>query len=145
MTGAPVGETMLYGRGAGQQPTSSAVLADVVDIALGRAQVTFASLDTFADDSPPAPLLDIREITCRYFLRFTVLDHYGVLAKICSALGRHKISIASVVQPERRDGNTVPLIMMTHPAKEGDMVKALAEIDRLDVARKKSRFLRVES
>jgi homoserine dehydrogenase len=145
VTGDPVGETMLYGRGAGQQPTSSAVLADVVDIALGRAQVTFQSLDTFADDSPPTPLVDIRQITCRYFLRFTVVDHYGVLAKIAGILGKYRISISAVVQPERRDGNTVPLIMMTHPAKEGDMVKALGEIDRLDVVRGKSRFLRVES
>ena len=145
VTGDPVGETMLYGRGAGQQPTSSAVLADVVDIALGRAQVTFQNLDTFADGSAPAPLLDIRAITCRYFLRFTVVDHYGVLAKIAGILGKYRISISAVVQPERRDGNTVPLIMMTHPAKEGDMVKALAEIDGLDVIRKKSSFLRVES
>jgi homoserine dehydrogenase len=145
VTGNPVGETMLYGRGAGQQPTTSAVLADVVDIALGRAQVTFASLDTFADDSAWAPLLDIKEITCRYFLHFTVVDRYGVLAKICGVMGKYKISIASVVQPERRDGNTVPLIMMTHKANEGAMRKALAEIDRLDVVRAKSRLLRVES
>jgi homoserine dehydrogenase len=145
VTGDPVGETMLYGRGAGQQPTSSAVLADVVDIALGRAQVTFRSLDTFADDSPPARLLDIREITCRYFLRFTVIDRYGVLAKICGIMGKYRISIASIVQPERRNGNTVPMIMMTHQANEGAMRKALGEIDRLDVIKKKSRFLRVES
>lgn len=145
VTGHPVGETMLYGRGAGQQPTTSAVLADVVDIALGRAQVTFASLDTFADDSPPVKLLDIRQITCRYFLRFTVVDRYGVLAKIAGILGRHKISISGVVQPERRNGDTVPLIMMTHHANEGHMREALKEIDRLDVVRGKSRFLRVES
>jgi homoserine dehydrogenase len=60
-------------------------------------------------------------------------------------MGRQKISIASVVQPERRNGNTVPLLMMTHKANEGAMRKALAEIDRLDVVRGKSRFLRVES
>jgi homoserine dehydrogenase len=145
VTGDPVGETMLYGRGAGRQPTSSAVLADVVDIALGRAQVTFENLDTFSDGSAPVPLLDIREIMCRYFLRFTVVDRAGVLAKIAGIMGRQKISIASVVQPERRNGNTVPLIMMTHKANEGAMRKALAEIDRLDVVRGKSRFLRVES
>ncbi len=145
VTGHPVGETMLYGRGAGQQPTSSAVLADIVDIALGRAQVTFSHLDTFADDSPPVTLLDIREITCRYFLRYTVVDKYGVLAKISGIMGKHQISIASVVQPERRNGNTVPLIMMTHLAKEGAMRQAVSQIDRLDVVRGKSRFLRVES
>jgi len=139
-----VGETMLYGRGAGQQPTTSAVVADIVDVALGRAQATFLNARCFRRKARPAKVVDMEDVTCRYFLRFTVVDKPGVLAQISGVLGKEMISIAAVVQPERFEGNLAPLVLMTHPAPERSVRRALRKIDKLKVVRAKSRLLRVE-
>jgi len=140
-----VGETMLYGRGAGERPTTSAVVSDLVDVALGRAPITFANIASFRGKCPRAALVDIKEISCRYFLRFTVVDKPGVLSKISGVLGNRQISIAAVVQPERHEGNLAPLVLMTHPAPERNVRLAMSQIDRLSVVKQKSRLLRVEA
>ncbi|MBM4086012.1 MAG: homoserine dehydrogenase, partial [Planctomycetes bacterium] len=144
VNGDAVGETMLYGRGAGQMPTASAVTADLVDVALGRARTTFEHMRFFSNRRRKATVLDMAETKCRYYLRFSALDKPGVLSKVAGVLGKHHISIASVIQQDRREGQHVPLVLTTHIAVEGNVRKALREIDKLAVVGAKSRFLRVE-
>ncbi len=144
VNGNAVGETMLYGRGAGQMPTASAVVADLVDVALGRAGITFNAMKTFSGRCEHIPIADIQKIKTRYYLRFSVVDKPGVLAKISGILGNYEISIASVIQHKARDNGNVPLVMMTHIAEEGNLQKALAEIKRFDIIKDNTKFLRVE-
>lgn len=144
ITGSAVGETMLYGKGAGQMPTASAVVADLVDVALGRAGITFKAMKTFSGHCEYVPIADIQQFKTRYYLRFSVVDKPGVLAKISGILGKYEISIASVIQHKARENGTVPLVMMTHLAEEGNLQKALTEIKKLDVIKDHTKFLRVE-
>jgi homoserine dehydrogenase len=144
ITGSAVGETMLYGKGAGQMPTASAVVADLVDVALGRAGITFKAMKTFSGHCERVPIADILQFKTRYYLRFSVTDKPGVLAKISGVLGKYEISIASVIQHKARENGNVPLVMMTHLAEEGNLQKALAEIKQLDVIKDNTKFLRVE-
>ena len=135
---------MLYGKGAGQMPTASAVVADIVDVALGRAGITFKAMKTFSGHCERVPIASVPQLKTRYYLRFSVIDKPGVLAKISGILGNYEISIASVIQHKARENGNVPLIMMTHLAEEGNLQKALAEIKKLDVIRDNTKFLRVE-
>jgi homoserine dehydrogenase len=144
INGNAIGETMLYGQGAGQMPTASAVVSDLVDVALGRAKLTFDSIKPLSGNCKKANVLDISKIKTRYYLRYSITDKPGVLAKITSVLGNHNISIASVIQKETKENELVPLIMMTHLAEEGNLQNALLEINNLDVVKGKTRFLRVE-
>jgi len=141
--GDAVGEALLYGRGAGQMPTASAVCADIVDVATGRAQLTFASLASCQGRTPRVHVKPIGDVMSKYYLRFTVIDAPGVLAHIAGILGAHKISILSVIQKEP-GAEIVPLVIMTHEAQEANMRAALAQIEHLDVVRDKSVVIRVE-
>jgi len=138
------GDTMHYGQGAGQMPTASAVVADLIDVGLGRTAMTFSHVEPFCCSCTPATLLDPDDVVCRYYLSFVALDRPGVFAKIAGVLGRHRISIASVIQRERHEGTYVPVALMTHGAKEGNLRRALGQIDRLDIVSGHTRFLRVE-
>lgn len=144
ITGSAVGDAMLYGRGAGQMPTASAVVADLVDVALGRAGITFAAMKTFSGCSERFPIANALQFKTCYYLRFSVVDKPGVLAKITGILGKYEISIASVIQHKAREAGNVPLVMMTHLAEEGNLQKALVEIQQLDVIKDHTKFLRVE-
>jgi len=128
--GDAVGDSMLYGRGAGEMPTASAVVADVIDVLLGRAGRTFESLRLFPGRTPQVRVKAADEIETCYYLRFMAVDRPGVLAGISGALGRHGISIASVIQRGRgRHGQEVPIVMLTHCAHEGSLRAALGEIE----------------
>ncbi|MEK7852640.1 MAG: homoserine dehydrogenase [Planctomycetota bacterium] len=142
--GSAVGETMLYGRGAGQMPTASAVVADLVDVALGRAGITFGAMKAFSGCCERVPISDINQIKTRYYLRFSVTDKPGVLAKISGILGNYDISIASVIQHKAKETGIVPLVMLTHLAEEGNLQKALDGIKQLDVVKDNTKFIRVE-
>ncbi|MDN3512123.1 MAG: homoserine dehydrogenase [Candidatus Jettenia sp.] len=144
VNGSAVGETMLYGRGAGQMPTASAVVADLVDVGLGRAGITFHAMKIFSGNCEHISVADIMQIKTRYYLRFSVVDKPGVLAKISGILGNYEISIASVIQHKIKENGDVPLVMMTHLAEEGNLQKALTEIKRLDIIKDSTKFLRVE-
>ncbi|MFO0819185.1 MAG: homoserine dehydrogenase [Pirellulales bacterium] len=145
VVGDAVGRLFFHGLGAGRMPTASAVVADLIDTVTGRAQITFRALELWSQREARVPLCDHLQTTGRYYLRFAVADHPGVLAEICGALGRHKISIASVIQHEATAdmGGYVPLVIMTHVASEGAVDGAVREIDRLNVVRKGSVRLRV--
>ena len=144
LTGDAAGDIVLQGTGAGRMPTASAVVADIVDVALGRAAATFKNLKAFASDVPRKEPVGIENVETRYYVRFSVVDKPGVLAKIAGVLGRHDISIASVIQMERDAVKAVPLVMMTHQARERDMRGAMDEIDRFEVVREPGLYIRVE-
>ncbi len=141
-----VGHTMYYGRGAGGSPTASAIISDIISVLLGTAQNTFGSLPIWPDITAPAVMLPPGEESGRYYIRITVKDQPGVLAKIASAFGQHSISISSVLQ--KRNGedsidNYVPIIITTHRAKEGDVGRAMTEIDGFDFVKGKSVYLSI--
>jgi homoserine dehydrogenase len=148
VVGDAVGDTLFYGRGAGQMPTASAVVADIIDTAVGRAALTFRTLRLWTDpDVSALPVATPDKMHGRYYLRFQVEDRPGVLAQLARALGDHTISIASVIQPEaaeERQGAAVPLIFMTHNAVDANVRAALAEIDRLTCLKLPSVCMRVE-
>lgn len=135
--GHSVGHQMYYGRGAGRMPTASAVVADVVDIALGNAQRTFEHLAVLPDQTPPAMILPDDQITGRFYARLMAADKPGVLAQFSDVFGKHDISISAVRQHEGQgnqlgDVDTVPVVVLTHPAVEGKMRAALDEIGNLE-------------
>ena len=142
--GSAVGETMFYGRGAGQMPTASAVVSDLVDIFIGKAERTFERLRLFPGRTESLRVRSIDEIESRYYLRFSALDRPGVLAQIAGEFGRHQISIASVMQEERHATRAVPLIIMTHQAREANLRKALAGIEPHGVVEGAPVVIRVE-
>lgn len=131
--GHAVGHALFYGRGAGQMPTASAVVADLISVALGVAPLTFSRLRNLPDRTPRANVLPIDQLYSRYYLRVTGRDLPGTMAQITSCLGRHGISISAVLQREDNGGNLVPVVVTTHMAREGAMQMALQEIDKLDV------------
>ncbi len=140
--GDAVGDVVLYGQGAGQMPTASAVVADLVDVALGRAQKTFRQLSAPVEKVRLRPTADIET---QYYLRFQALDRPGTLARIAGVLGRDQISILSVMQKEApAESVFVPVVIMTHPAREEHLARAMARIDGLDVVKGPSIWLRVE-
>jgi homoserine dehydrogenase len=144
VTGDAAGAQMFYGRGAGQMPTASAVWSDAIEIARRVAH----QHEALAEDFPLAgerrlrlrPMTDVRSA---YYLRAMVQDRPGVLSQVAGILGRHDISIASVIQKGR--AGAVPIVMMTHEALERNMAAALEEIDRLGVVALPTVMLRVEA
>ena len=148
VVGDAVGDTLFYGRGAGALPTASAVIGDLIDVATGRAGLPSRSLRLWSESAPPVSLTPPSKITSRYYLRFTIADRPGVLARLAHILGDHGISIASVIQHDPGDDapadSPVPLVIMTHLAIQADLHAALEEIDRLDVVHAPSVCLGVE-
>ena len=140
-----VGGELFYGRGAGQNPTASAVVSDLADVARNLAHGIAKRVPIFTTPHRPLRVRRMDDIETRYYMRFTVIDKPGVLATIASILGRHRISIASVHQKERRAARIVPVVMMTHDAKEADLRKALAVIDRLGAVKSKTVAVRTEA
>ncbi|MCS6772167.1 MAG: homoserine dehydrogenase [Kiritimatiellae bacterium] len=139
-----VGDTLYYGRGAGRLPTASAVLADVADVAARLARGGQTGARALPLGGASEPLVDMSEIRTRYYLRMSLLDQPGTLARVAAALGAHRVSIASMVQKERRQGEHVPVIMLTHAAEERAFRAALAEIDALDVVGAPTVALRIQ-
>ena len=146
VVGDAVGRVFFHGLGAGQMPTASAVVADLIDTAVGRTRLTFKTLELWSQREARVALSDHADVKGRFYLRFNVDDHPGVLAEITGVLGRHNISIASVIQhgAERKDdAQVVPLVIMTHSAPEGAAAAAVAEIERLACTRGSNVRMRV--
>lgn len=138
--GHAVGHTMYYGRGAGGSPTASAIVADLVALALGTAQSAFHNLRIWPDRTIEALHLPSDQIESRYYVRVMVEDIPGVFAQLATILGNHSISISSVLQkePEDKEPEGVPVVITTHSAREGNMFDALREIDNLSVVKRPS-------
>jgi len=146
--GDVVGDTMFYGRGAGADATSSAVISDLADAALNYKFGSTQRVPAFVSHRLNARVRTIDEVESRYYLRLTVEDRSGVIAKVSKVLGDADISIASVLQreaPETHAPGHVPLIMMLHTARDNAVRKAVDEIDRLPVIKAKTVVIRVES
>jgi homoserine dehydrogenase len=142
ITGDSVGRTILSGAGAGQLPTASAVVADIVDYATGRAAATFAALQR-AEACSPLTVEPPEDLSRRYYLRFNVDDRPHVLADIADILGRHEISISSVRQDETPDTDdpnqaVARLVIMTHRTTEGRLRAAQEELNNLSCVREGS-------
>jgi homoserine dehydrogenase len=133
IVGDAVGRVFFHGLGAGQMPTASAVVADVIDTLLGRMAITFRTLNLWSPEHRSrVKARPSAEISGRYYLRFNVDDRPGVMAEIAGILGKYKISIASLIQHESQEEvPCVPLMIMTHTASEGAMLDALAAINVL--------------
>ena len=141
IVGDAVGRMFFHGLGAGQMPTASAVVADIIDTVVGRTAITFRTTGVLDAESTAAKITGV-EARERHFLRIRVTDRPGVLARITGILGEHGISIASVIQHGAADGSgaagdvpVVPLVIMTHASESGAVRAALAAIDRCDAVR----------
>jgi homoserine dehydrogenase len=150
--GDVVGDTMFYGRGAGADATSSAVIADLADAALNVKFGSVQRVPAFTAHKLNAGIRSIDDVESRYYLRLTVEDRSGVVAKVATVLGDADISIASVLQreaPEPRPGEKpsihVPLIFMLHTARDKAVREAVARIDKLAVVKDKTVLIRVEN
>lgn len=139
--GDAVGTTMFYGKGAGQMPTASSVVSDIVKLALNiNSTISYTNLFWGGNKIKP-----IEEITSKYYLRFPIIDQPGVIGKIGTILGKHNISItsaiASLIEKQKNQGNVE---ILTHEAKEKNIRSALKEINELPVMTSKSILIRIE-
>ena len=145
VVGDAVGSTMFYGRGAGDLPTGSAVVSDIIDI--GRdilAGCTERASVTAFRERKPLKIRKMDDITSCYYLRFSALDKPGVLSRITGVLGKNNISISSMIQKGRKVDEAVPVVMMTHEAMERDVRTALDEINKMDCVAGTTMVIRVE-
>ncbi len=145
--GDAVGDILLYGLGAGQMPTGSAVVSDIVDLArnvLSGASLRVPPLSFQLSDLQQLPIKPMTEVITRYYFRFAAVDRPGVLSKIAGILGENEISIAAVIQKGREVGGSVPIVMLTHEARERAVRKALAVIDQLPIVTAPTKILRIE-
>jgi homoserine dehydrogenase len=136
-------DIMLYGRGAGSRPTGSAVVGDVMDISRHILMEPSRKLPG-GEDRPAVRLQPMDSISSIYYLRFMALDQPGVLSQISGIVGRYNISIAQMIQRGRKEGGAVPLVLLTHTARERDVQKALVEIRALSCVTEEPALIRVE-
>jgi len=147
ISGDFVEHTMYFGRGAGERPTASAVVADVLDIArvIPDGARYLAPVMGFPHaarrDLATLPMADTE---CEYYLRLMVKDQPGVLAAVTEILGHHRISLEAVVQKERHATHSVPLVMLTHRTREGNLQAAVSRIVQLATVEGEPLLLRME-
>ncbi|MDX1763752.1 MAG: homoserine dehydrogenase [bacterium] len=147
VNGDAVGPTLSYGRGAGDLPTASAVIGDLMEICRdilygGARRVSPCAYPL--ENRETLPIRQMDDVVSKYFLRFTTVDQPGVLSTIAGILARHGISIASVIQKGRKPEGPVPIVMMTHVARERNVKMALTEIDGLPEVCARTVQIRVE-
>ncbi len=139
-----LGQALFYGKGAGSVPTASAVICDIIDISRGIMGRSGARPPSIVYNKQVEVIKKKDDFYTRYYIHFTAIDKPGVLAKISRILAEHRISIAFVSQKVRRRERLVPIVMMTHAAKESALLQALKKIDALSAIRKKSVVIRLE-
>ena len=141
--GHAVGHTLYYGRGAGQMPTASAVVGDVMSIIDGAYTAAFKNLTLWIDQHEPIKPMPVDQQTGRYYLRINALDVPGVVAKYSKALGDNGISIAAVMQHESKVGEFVPVVIVTHDANAGAVQRAAAAVAALDCIAGEPKVIRI--
>src|SRR5437763_8210411 len=137
-----VGKTMLQGRGAGQGPTASAVVADIVDVAPGRHLPAFAVPAARPADKKTSPM--DRHVGA-YYMRLMVQDRPGVIAAVSGVLAGERISLESMLQRGRSQSGEVPVVLTTHETEEARMRRALARIAKLKAVAEQPRLIRIEA
>ncbi len=131
--GHALGYCMYLGRGAGQMPTASAVVADLLNVASGWYPQAFSHLTQWPDQHGPAELIASDDLVSRFYLRFSARDEPGVVARVSKVLGDAGISLGALLQHEVAAGQFVPLVIITHEAHQGALIGALAAIEKLPV------------
>jgi homoserine dehydrogenase len=145
LEGRALGPTLLSGRGAGDMPTAVSVVADVLDVARAR-RSGVSGLATGTIKTQARPLAPLGDVRCRYYLRLQAHDRPGVLARLAGALGDAGVSIEQMVQ-EGGGGSTglpVDIVLLTHEAREGDIRRALQDIEQSEVAASAPKLLRIQ-
>jgi homoserine dehydrogenase len=135
------GRIVLEGRGAGAEPTASAVVADLIDIAAGRRSPAFGVPAAALSRRPSSPMLHHRGA---YYIRLMVLDRPGVIADIAAALRDEQVSMEAMIQRGRSPGEAVPIVLTTHDTEEAAMRRALDRIALLDTVTEPPRMIRIE-
>jgi homoserine dehydrogenase len=138
-----VGETLFYGSGAGQNATSSAVIADLADAAHNLAK--HAGCQGFLPSGYYGRAIPVDETISAYYIRLRVEDRPGVIAQVASVIAAHDIGLSSLVQPKVEGGAHADLMLMMHAAPFGRMRAALAELETLDCVTEKPILMRVEN
>jgi len=149
LKGDCVGTSMLYGEGAGEMPTASAVVSDIVnicrDIAGGVVKRVPCMNYVSKVHKDVINIKNISDISCEYYMRFVAVDHPGVLAGILRIMSKYNISVASLVQKRSEEGNEAGIVVMTHTSREKDIQHALEDIEGLPDVLKKTVLIRVEN
>ena len=141
------GPHLYYGLGAGKRPTGSAVASDIISLARQIRQGVNCILPPLAHVRVSAEMLPIRrmdDLVSSYYFRFSAVDRPGVLSKISGILAKHDISIYSVIQKGRKKDGSVPVVMLTHEARESGVTGALQELGQMDVLTDRTVMIRVE-
>ncbi|MHC4783725.1 MAG: homoserine dehydrogenase [Planctomycetota bacterium] len=142
--GNAVGNTVYYGRGAGMMATASAVVADIIEIALGNSQRVFGTMPLATGEQIAVQIKPIDEVDSRFYVRIMAKDEPGVFAEYAQVLGKHNISISGAIQHEWiGPDNTVPVVITTHLTKQKNMTAALKEIEQLDIVSQKPVSIRI--
>ncbi|MFW5959817.1 MAG: homoserine dehydrogenase [Chitinivibrionales bacterium] len=146
INGDAVDDVLLYGRGAGEMPTASAVVGDIIDIARNiKAGDPLRIPSGFYTEENRLKVKPVSDLESRYYMRFTVIDRPGVLSAITKEFGKRDISIASVIQKQREANKAVPVIITTHSSKEAFLREAVSEIEGMtDIVRDKTCVIRIE-
>ena len=145
VVGSAVDTQVFYGKGAGQMPTASAVVADMVELAERKAAGAGTSISDMIVGDVGVEFANVQLAEIRFYLRFVVADRPGVLEQIAHILAQGEISIASVMQKERDlQGGSVPLIIVTHEAREAEMRKAVETLNGLDMVQEEVVVIRME-
>ncbi len=143
--GYPVGGTLFYGRGAGMAATSSAVVADIVDVARNLKHSSSRRVPSFTVDKHYGNFTPMPDIGSRYYIKIKVTDKPGVIAKIATILGDENISISSMLQKEVSEiSRPVPIVIVTHFTYEKNMTAALNKIQNLPIVHERINLIRIE-
>ncbi len=145
--GDAAGDVMFYGKGAGQMAAASSVVSDVIYLARQVLNGTAGEIPYVAyHEKERLANVPLQDMACRHYLRFNTVDKPGVLSQITGVLGRHGVSIGSVYQESGMSNSNrgIPIVIVTHKGREGDVEAALAAIDKLPVVRRKTVHLRIE-
>jgi len=148
VSGDFVEHTLYVGRGAGERPTASAVVADIMDIARvapNGVEYLAAPMGYVESDRRALPTLPVADIQCEYYLRLMVQDEPGVIASVTSILADHRISLEAMSQKERHASHAVPVVMLTHETTEGNLQAAISRITSLKAVEEDVLILRKES
>lgn len=140
--GHAVGQVMFYGRGAGMMPTASAVVADIIEVAMGNSKKLFKHLTL--EPRNKKSICKIDELSSRFYIKLKVSDKPGVFAQICTILAKHEISISGVLQHEEHNSNNVvPAIVITHQTLQKKITAALADFAKLEIVKSKPVCIRI--
>jgi homoserine dehydrogenase len=140
--GNAVGDLMLYGRGAGDLPTGSAVVGDIISIL--RNNVDLAALVAYKNSLPPKNIQPASENVSGYYIRLDVKDQSGILGEIAAELGKNNVSILTVTQDVKSE-DSVSLVFMTHETKEGNIINAMESINKFDKVNRVENIIRIEN